>query len=125
MKMDAIQGKLSDKEQTFARGIGFFYLDKYFLTEIIADSKEYYEAYAKTHKDIQQLGITQILYDEDMCKLTIVLHRPGIFIGEKGNNLYELEKYLQKKEPKLKISIVEARLNDFLYPIPYLGDEEL
>jgi hypothetical protein len=121
--MNPTQGKLTEKEQMLARDIGYFYLDKYYNNKI-EGPEEYYEAYGNTYKDIQKLGITQILYDEDTSKLTIVLHRPGILIGEKGNNLYELERYLQKKEPKLIIKIMEDRLNDYLYPEPFLGDDE-
>jgi ribosomal protein S3 len=71
------------------------------------------------------MGITRFQFNEDDGILTIQLHRPGIFIGSMGDNLYGIEKKLKEENPSLKkIKLVEETLNDFIYPVDYTEEED-
>lgn len=85
--------------------IGEFYLNKYNGN------------YAETEEHILRLGFSSIELDENKTKVTVIVARPGLFIGKRGENVEQLEKCLGKK-----IHIIESpeNLNDYLIPVePY------
>ena len=126
-------GRYTEAEEALLRELGYFYLDKYMpnfegiLASTLTFSQiyQYHSAHAKARKDISMLGITRFQFNEDDGILTIQLHRPGIFIGSMGDNLYGIEKKLKEENPSLKkIKLVEETLNDFIYPIDYTEEED-
>jgi hypothetical protein len=126
----------TDMEKGVIREIGYFYLDK---NNPDIDNEEtdknkivanYYKMYEECYKELKMLGITQLkhypyspMFDDKYDIIEIHLSRPGLLIGEKGNNFSNLNNYLNDKlHIKFKIKIIENRLNDYLYPINYSED---
>ena len=127
-------GRYTDREEALLREFGYFCLDKYMPnfegipegTPLTDDQiYQYHSAYAKAQKEISMMGITRFNFNEEDGILTIQLHRPGLLIGSKGDNLEDIQKKLQRENPTLKrINIVEETLNTFLYPCDYSEWEE-
>ena len=96
--------------------IGEFYLDKHQNTG--AGS-----IYAKAREEILTLGITRI--QARGTTVIITLHRPGMLIGRRGENIFALEAYLAKKTHFKKINIVEEKVLTYLIPFePDISDRD-
>lgn len=105
--------KIFPKEtQEVARLIGLFYLEK--------NNNDY----VATEEEIKRLQITDI--EVEHCEIIVELSRPGLFIGKRGENVEQLQKYLHEHGFKRKLHIKEAKQNilDFLVPYEY-NDEDL
>jgi ribosomal protein S3 len=109
--------KMTPIEEILARQIGHFYLDKQ------GELSE--ENCRKAIKELKGIGISFIHFDESTFTLDICLYRPGVLIGEKGNNIEALlGKYLNKENEKtIKIHIIEDKLQDFLFSFTYMFDD--
>jgi predicted metal-dependent RNase len=115
--------KMTDIEKNIAREIGYYYLDKYMPEFDEIDL--YHSAYDKANKDISLLQITAIEFNEEENIVYIKLHRPGVLIGERGNNIDGITNKLKKEiNPTIEIKIIEDKLNDNLYVHDYSDDEE-
>lgn len=124
------------KEQEIAMEIGNAVLSKFIgpVIEKLKNEKdeevikllrlEYAEAYIKTHKEIDSYRITGIEFREEDNSVIIVLARPGVFIGYKGQNIDRITQYLQKQMPGLKIRIKEDKVQDYLYPQDWSGYDD-
>jgi hypothetical protein len=108
--------RITDTEKEIAKKIGDFYYD---IEAKKTDDP--YKASNEACKSIQMMGIKDIgIVDE---QIVIRLSRPGLLIGEKGLNLDSLVSHLSEgKDKRVKIKIVESRLDEFLYP--YIYDED-
>jgi hypothetical protein len=124
--------KMTDIERNIAREIGYYYLDKYMpkfddnAFPLTPEQIElYHSAYDKANKDISLLQITAIEFNEEENIVYIKLHRPGVLIGERGNNIDGITNKLKKEiNPTIEIKIIEDKLNDNLYVHDYSDDEE-
>jgi len=103
--------KYTDKEKDALHAIGYFYLLK-------AEGD-----YVLAHQSIEGLHIHRITYEGS--ELGISLGRPGVLIGQRGENIEKLGKALKEdlKDPNLHIRFNEDNLNDFLYPVDYSTSE--
>lgn len=137
--------KYTDMQKMVIHYISNFYLDKYVaiaqknLTEkgfmgMVASSltkeeknevqMEYDNAYGMTNKEIDTLKITRIDIDENY-KITITLHRPGLLIGMRGENINALAEHLKKYiSDEISIHIDEDHLLDYLYAQDYSYEED-
>lgn len=97
--------KFPEEVRQAAQQIGQFYLQK---------NKNDYK---KTEQEILSLGITKI-DTPDENTICIHLSRPGLFIGCKGQNLENLEKFINKK---IKI-YEENNILDLI--VPYQEDDD-
>lgn len=90
--------------QEIAARIGVFFLRK---------NDNDYEA---ARKEILELRISNISFENPPGEVSIELSRPGLLIGRRGEQIDSLEKFLGHK-----ILIVEVRqsINDFLLPYDY------
>jgi len=96
----------------------YFELNKNKMSELLNDAD-----YALVNKDIRQLGISRMEFENDI--LTVYLNRPGIFIGEKGRNINAIRDCLSISfKRKIDIKIIEDRLPECLYQYPYWMDED-
>lgn len=105
--------KIFSKEtQEVARLIGLFYLEK--------NNNDY----VATEEEIKRLQITDI--EVEHCEIIVELSRPGLFIGKRGENVEQLQKYLHEHGFKRKLHIKEAKQNilDFLIPYEYNDEDD-
>ena len=122
--------RMTSTEQNITRAIGNFYLEKIRRDLVFEKDTELIEdMYAKLYRELDDLKIKNIEFDEGLNTVGIYLERPGHLIGLKGSNVSALEKYLQErlKIENLKIKVFEFSIEDYLYPInPYSfeGEEE-
>ncbi len=89
--------EMTEQEQNVLRGIGWYYHDKYHES-------------ANTIRHIQDLGIHKIIIENKI--IYVGLERPGLFIGERGSNISDIEKYLSEHNHDFKgykFHIVEVR----------------
>jgi hypothetical protein len=77
--------------------------------------------YDKTDQFLYSMGITNAEYSEDTKKFTIVLQRPGLLIGKRGELINHILKEFRKelKEETFDINIKETRLYGFMLPCRY------
>lgn len=127
----------TDKEKNVIRAIGdFFFYDESEkekakhpelhndltkeLTEALKKEvqEEYFNCYNNTHKRIHDLKITRIEWNDATKEVAITLHRPGVLIGRRGEDIEKLTKYLKRNvHDKVKIKVIEDHLENYLYPI--------
>jgi len=97
--------KLCDKAIEVASNIGQFFLQKNNCD------------YEKTAEEINKIGFTKVaVVDNKVC---VVVKRPGMLIGRRGEIVNSLEKWLSVK---LKIEETEPSETDFLIPSPAYQD---
>jgi len=116
---------ISNIEQEILHYIGNYYLDKHLKDNHDYSPIEIDKAYIECQREIVELGIHAICYTRTSGTpydiLTVFLERPGVLIGEKGNNLYALQFYIESKiETRIKIEIKEYDINQYLIPMNYL-----
>ena len=108
--------RITDAEKEIAKKIGDFYYD---IEAKKTDDP--YKAANETCKTIQMMGIKDIGIVDG--QIVIRLSRPGLLIGERGINLSNLITHLSNKDSRVKIKIIESRLDEFLYPCIYDEDD--
>lgn len=101
--------KLSDKEKTVLRGIGY-----YFMERNLKDNP-YEEAYVETCKTLTTMNITGIKTVEEN-HYEITLCRPGLLIGAKGIIINEICDTLN-----IQISIQENTVPNYVFPVDILS----
>jgi len=115
--------KYSTFEKDIFRQIGYYYLNKnekkYMessnseLTQEIEDS-----IYKDTREQLVNLGIQRIEIESDPNAIKIYLSRPGLLIGEKGQNITALQEHLSSYfATNISIKIVEDNLINYLIPV--------
>lgn len=90
--------------QEIAAQIGVFFLRK---------NNNDYEA---ARKEILELRISEITYENPPGDVAISLSRPGLLIGRRGEQIDSLTKFLGKQ---IKIVEVNQSLHDYLLPYDY------
>lgn len=100
-----IRNKKEKESRHIARIIGEYYLNKNIFD------------YIKTQEEIRTLCITQVEHKGDTVFIT--LQRPGILIGERGNNLDQLQKFISSKTKYLKVDIKEDNIISWIIPYDY------
>ena len=109
--------KYTEMEKKLLTCIGEFYFNKNKLVVDEPPRPAYILGYNEAHKEITELQITDIKYDEAIKTMYLTLHRPGLLIGEKGKNIDALREHIWKEfEEDIHISIIETNLNWYLYP---------
>jgi predicted RNA-binding protein Jag len=108
--------EISDFEKGILREIGYFYLTK-------NDGD-----YSKCYQEIKTLGINGIEVVKDSrdmeIKISILLERPGLLIGEAGKNIESLNLCLKERfENKIIIKLHEDRIKDYLYPVDMCNED--
>lgn len=108
--------KASDEEQIVARSIAEASLD-ILGTEIMSVD----EAFNRANKVTAEYHINQIyVVDNDVY---ILLQRPGVFIGAKGQNIDKIQAKIEENlKRKIHIRLKETRVLDWLYL--YLPEED-
>ena len=104
MNPEFAERSYTKEEEKFARDIGYFVFEKH--------KKDIHEAI----HELSSYDIKDIRYQDDY--LHILLGRPGLIIGAKGENITKLIEYL-----KCKINIVESKrkLKNLLICFTYTG----
>jgi ribosomal protein S3 len=111
---------VSDEVKAICRILWNYYFDlaKDRISDLLNDAD-----YEIVNKDIRQLGITRIEFENDI--LTIWLNRPGVFIGLKGNNINAVRDLISKEfKRKIEIKIIEDHLPEYLYQYLFWLDED-
>lgn len=87
--------EMTEQEQNILRAIGWYYHNTCSNMDI-------------AFKQIKNLGIHKVLVENKT--IYICLERPGLFIGERGSNVLDIEKYLSEHGFEgYKFHIVEVR----------------
>ncbi len=108
-KYELKHGKVN-KLRDLATYIGSFYLS---LQKGLDESD-----YQKARDQVSDLGISNLNIQGN--KISITLMRPGLLIGRKGENIDQLQKYLNAQYKKnMKIKIIEERILEHLFPYHY------
>lgn len=97
---------INPKIKEICESIGQFYLQK-------NDGD-----YIATRHEIKEVDFTKVEWNEDEGKITLEVDRPGLIIGKRGENLYQLVKHLETDVAAKYVCIEEARdnLNDYIIP---------
>jgi ribosomal protein S3 len=91
------------------------------LKEIQIMISNFYRDISETPiKDIKDLGIHDIQFEEKKeITITIFLERPGLLIGYRGNNIWNLRNYFELELGKKVDLHVKEKTFPFLYPYDF------
>ncbi len=109
--------QLDSVSSSICQKIADFYFDKNSKTTKTID-----EALKASRDEIYSLGLTKIDYDKSNQTLNVHLSRPGLLIGQYGQNIENLQKYLGLD---IKIKIFEQfKIDDVIVNrLPYMDYE--